>query len=344
MAKLVWDEVGTRTYETGVRNGVLYLMSNSGEYPKGVAWNGLSSISESPSGAEANPIYADDMKYLNLYSAEEFGATVEAYTYPDEFAECDGSASLANGVSLGQQNRKAFGLVYRTTLGNDIEGDDYGYKLHIIYNAKASPSEKQYSTINDSPEAITMSWELSTTPVPVTGHKSTALITIDSTKCDKVNLAKLEKVLFGSENTVARLPLPDEISEIMNGEHIVLTTIPESGASTLFGKNVSELQSNVQITGNAITGTLHEVTDYTEFSSKPEEQSGHYLALKFNVSENTVTTVELVGGKVGHPVTLDEDLNIVLLISDLSNTVKVVTTDGDETVEEVYTLSGLTLE
>lgn len=344
MAKLVWDEVGSRTYETGVRNGVLYLMNNDGSYPNGVAWNGLSSVSESPSGAEANPIYADDMKYLNLYSAEEFGATVEAYTYPDEFAQCDGSASIASGVSIGQQNRKAFGMVYRTTLGNDVEGDDYGYKLHIIYNAKASPSEKQYSTINDSPEAITMSWELSTTPVPVPGHKSTALITIDSTKCDKINLEKLERVLFGSETSNPRLPLPEEISEIMNGEHLVLVTKAESPVSELFGKMVSELQTGVSINNNVISGNLHEVTDYTEFSSKPEEQSGHYLALKFDTSAETETTVELVGGTLGRPVTLDEDKNIVLLIGNINQTIKVVTTDGEETVTEVYSLSGLTLE
>lgn len=344
MAKLVWDEVGSRTYETGVRNGVLYLMNNDGSYPNGVAWNGLSSVSESPSGAEANPIYADDMKYLNLYSAEEFGATVEAYTYPDEFAQCDGSASIASGVSIGQQNRKAFGMVYRTTLGNDVEGDDYGYKLHIIYNAKASPSEKQYSTINDSPEAITMSWELSTTPVPVPGHKSTALITIDSTKCDKINLEKLERVLFGSETSNPRLPLPEEISEIMNGEHLVLVTKAESPVSELFGKMVSELQTGVSINNNVISGNLHEVTDYTEFSSKPEEQSGHYLALKFDTSAETETTVELVGGTLGQPVTLDEDKNIVLLIGNINQTIKVVTTDGEETVTEVYSLSGLILE
>ena len=215
MAKLVWDAVGNRLYETGVRQGVLYPMSN-GTYPKGVAWNGLTAITESPSGAEPTPLYADDIKYLNLLSAEEFAATVEAYTYPDEFAECDGSATLAAGVTIGQQPRKTFGLCYRTVLGNDTENENYGYKLHIIYGAMAAPSEKAYESINDSPEAITLSWELSTTPVNVTGFKPTASITIDSTKVAEGKMAALEKILYGDGDSEARLPLPDEIKTIMD--------------------------------------------------------------------------------------------------------------------------------
>ena len=215
MAKLIWDVVGDRLYETGVRQGVLYPMSN-GTYPKGVAWNGLTAITESPSGAEPTPLYADDIKYLNLLSAEEYAATVEAYTYPDEFAECDGSATLASGVTIGQQPRKTFGLCYRTVLGNDTENDNHGYKLHIIYGAMAAPSEKAYASINDSPEAITFSWELSTTPVNVTGFKPTASITIDSTKVAEGKMAALEKVLYGDGDTEARLPLPDEIKTIMD--------------------------------------------------------------------------------------------------------------------------------
>ena len=214
MSKLVWDQTGERLYETGVKNGVLYVQE-AGAYPKGVAWNGLTAVTESPSGAEATALYADDIKYLNLMSNEEFGATIEAYMYPDEFAECDGSASLATGVSIGQQKRKTFGLCYRTTLGNDTDGNDYGYKLHIIYGALAAPSEKAYATINDSPEAITFSWEVTTTPVNVTGHKPTASITIDSTKVDATKLAALEAVLYGSESEEAKLPLPDEIAEMM---------------------------------------------------------------------------------------------------------------------------------
>lgn len=214
MAKLVWDEIGSRYYETGVKNAVLYVQE-AGAYPKGVAWNGITAVTESPSGAEASPLYADDIKYLNLVSNEEFGASIEAYTYPDEFAQCDGSAALATGIMIGQQSRKTFGLAYKTTLGNDTEGNDYGYKLHLIYGALAAPSEKAYATINDSPEAITFSWEVTTTPVNVTGHKPTASVTIDSTKVDEEKLAALEAVLFGSESEEARLPLPDEIVTIM---------------------------------------------------------------------------------------------------------------------------------
>lgn len=214
MSKLVWDQTGERLYETGVKNGVLYVQETGGVYPKGVAWNGLTAVTESPSGAEATPLYADDIKYLNLISAEEFGATIEAYTYPDEFKVCNGEAELAAGISIGQQARKTFGMAYKTTIGNDVESNDYGYKLHLIYGALAAPSEKAYATINDSPEAITFSWEVTTTPVNVTGHKPTASLTIDSTKADAAKLAELEAILFGSEDVEARLPLPDEIAEL----------------------------------------------------------------------------------------------------------------------------------
>ena len=214
MSKLTWDASGERLYETGVKQGVLYVMGSNG-YGNGVAWNGLTAITESPSGAESTPLYADDIKYLDLRSTEEFGATIEAYTYPDEFAACDGSASLADGVSIGQQVRKMFGLCYRTTVGNDTEGTDHGYKLHLIYGATASPSEKAYETINDSPEAITFSWEITTTPVSVTGFKPTASITIDSTKADPTCLAALEAKLYGGENSEPTLPLPDEVKTLM---------------------------------------------------------------------------------------------------------------------------------
>lgn len=215
MAKLVWDKTGERLYETGVKQGVLYIMDAQGTYPTGVVWNGLTAVTESPSGAEATPLYADDIKYLNLMSAEEFGATIEAYTYPDEFMECDGSAMLVEGAYIGQQPRKTFGLCYRTTLGNDVANDSYGYKLHLIYGALAAPSEKAYATINDSPEAITFSWELSTTPVNVTGHKPTASLVIDSTKVGADKMAALEAVLYGSDSEEARLPLPDEVKTIL---------------------------------------------------------------------------------------------------------------------------------
>lgn len=221
MAKLVWDQTGERLYETGVDHGVLYLYKKADAtestepYSGGVAWNGLTAVTVSPSGAEASPIYADNIKYLNLMSAEEFGATIEAYTYPDEFGVCDGSASLATGVVIGQQKRATFGLSYRTIVGNDVDGNDYGYKLHLIYGCLAAPSEKAYATVNDSPEAITFSWEVTTTPVSVEGFKPTAYITIDSTKADATKLAALEAILYGDDAGEARLPLPDEVAKVM---------------------------------------------------------------------------------------------------------------------------------
>lgn len=220
MTALKWDQTGERLYETGVKKGVLYPQEENGTYPLGVAWNGLTAVTESPSGAEATPLYADDIKYLNLLSTEEFAATVEAYMYPDEFKKCNGELEIADGVTIGQQKRKAFGMCYRTVLGNDVDNDEYGYKLHIIYGALAAPSEKAYSTVNDSPEPTTMSWELSTTPVSVTGGKPTASITIDSTKADPAKLAALELILYGKdgnsgEGSNPRLPLPDEIAELM---------------------------------------------------------------------------------------------------------------------------------
>ena len=215
MAKLVWDKTGERFYETGVKNCALYVRDSAGTYPKGVPWNGITAITESPSGAEATPLYADDIKYLNLISNEEFGATVEAYTYPAEFAACDGSAELAKGVKIGQQPRKSFGLAYKTTLGNDVDNNDYGYKLHLIYGCLAAPSEKAYATINDSPEAITFSWEITTTPVEVKGFKPTSHIEINSKEVDAEKLATLEGKLFGTESEEATLPLPDEIATIL---------------------------------------------------------------------------------------------------------------------------------
>lgn len=220
--KLVWDEAGKRYYETGVKMGVLYVQGSNGTYENGVAWNGLTSVSESPSGAEATPLYANDSKYLSLYSVEEFGGTIEAYTYPEEFEQCDGSAQLAAGVTIGQQDRKAAGLCYRTTVGNDIDGNNHGYKIHIVYGMRVSPSQKAYATINDSPEAITLSWEFTTTPVAVEGRKPSATVVIDSTKVDTEKLKNLEEILYGKDPTTtnagdgvaARLPLPDEIAQI----------------------------------------------------------------------------------------------------------------------------------
>lgn len=219
MARLEWDKTGEHLYETGVDHGVLYFPDQTGAYKNGVAWNGLISVSESPSGAEATGQHADNIKYLNLISAEEFGATIEAYTYPEEFEACNGNKELvdASGVYVGQQSRSVFGFCYRTMIGNDTDGQDHGYKLHLVYGCQVSPSEKAYQTINDSPEALTFSWELSTTPVNVTGKKPTALLMIDSTKIDSTKLAKIEAKLYGDETaTGAVLPTPDEIVEILN--------------------------------------------------------------------------------------------------------------------------------
>ncbi len=224
MSRLEWDKTGERCYETGVDRAVLYPMGTNGTYTKGVAWSGLTGITESPSGAEANNIYADNMKYLSLTSAEDYGATIEAYTYPEDFAACDGSAEIVKGVTIGQQVRKSFGLSYRTIAGNDTDGDDHGYKLHLIYGGKAAPSEKAYQTVNDSPEAISFSWEVTTTPVkiqtvdPTTGKpfKPTASLTIASNKVDAEKLKAFEDILYGGEDTEPRLPLPDEVIQFFN--------------------------------------------------------------------------------------------------------------------------------
>lgn len=218
MAKLKWDQTGERLYETGVDRGVLYPADENGTYPTGVAWNGLINVTESPSGAEPTPLYADNIKYVNMMSAEEFGGTIEAYTYPPEFAECNGAKSAATGLYVTQQARKTFGFCYRTLIGNDVVGNDFGYKLHLVYGALAAPSEESNASINDSPEAKTMSWEFSTTPVNVTGFKPTAHLIIDSTKVTPEKLADLEKILYGDDTSAtAKLPLPDEVISTING-------------------------------------------------------------------------------------------------------------------------------
>lgn len=231
MTKLLWDQVGERFYETGVDQGVLYI-PNGGVYDSGFAWNGLTTVTESPSGAEATPIYADNIKYLNLISAEQLGGTIEAFTYPDEFAQCDGTAVPELGVTVGQQSRKTFGLAYRTKLGNDVDGSDYGYKLHLIYGAVAAPSEKAYATVNDTPEALSFSWAFSTTPVAVSGLKPTSLITIDSTQVTLANLQALEDALYGTAGTSPRLPLPDEVVAMFAGALTAVTPVAPTFVST----------------------------------------------------------------------------------------------------------------
>lgn len=214
--RLVWDSIGEKIYETGCSKGVLYRMNTEGEYKPGVAWNGIGGVTESPTGGEATSVWADDIKYLSLLSAEEFGGTLEAYMYPDEFEDCDGSREISPGVTIGQQNRTVFGLSYVTIVGNDVLAEDYGYKIHLIYGAKATPSERSYKTKNDSPEATSMSWKLETTPVPVTGFKPTANVVLNSTKIPEKGMKAIEDVLYGSETEEARLPLPDEIKSIID--------------------------------------------------------------------------------------------------------------------------------
>ena len=215
MPKLTWDNIGEKLYETGTFNGVLYPVDDSGAYPKGAAWNGLTGVEENPSGGEATKIYADDIVYGVMYSREEYGATIKRYTYPDEFEECDGSVELADGIAIGQQTRKSFGLAYKTKIGNDVKGENYGYKIHLVYGCRVSPSSRSNQTINDSPSALELSWEVTTSPVNVTGHDATSTLVIDSTKVEAAKLTKLEEVLFGSESAVAHLPLPDEILKLI---------------------------------------------------------------------------------------------------------------------------------
>jgi hypothetical protein len=258
MTKLAWDQTGQRRYEAGVDHGVLYIPDNAGAYSNGFAWNGLVTVTESPSGAEASPQYADNIKYLNLVSAEEFGATIEAFTYPDEFGVCDGTASPETGITVGQQSRRSFGLVYRTRVGNDLEGTDYGYKLHLIYGALAAPSEKAYGTINDSPEAITFSWELTTTPTAVgtiegVEYKPTASLTIDSTTVDAGALSDLEDLLFGTPGSDPELPLPADVIALFAGTTITATpTAPTYNSTTKV------------ITIPAVTGVIYKINGVTK--------------------------------------------------------------------------------
>lgn len=274
MAVLVWDKVGERLYETGVDRGVLYIPDANGAYTNGVAWNGLTSVSETPSGAEANAQYADNVKYLNLFSAEEFGATIEAFTYPDEFAQFDGLGEPEPGVYVGQQTRKMFGLSYRTRLGNDVDGDDYGYKLHLIYGCQASPSEKAYNTINDSPEAITFSWEITTTPVAVTNYRPTSILTIDSTKVDATALGTLQNFLWGTAGTDPSLPLPDAVIALFSGTaQSVTPTKPTNVGNTITIPSVTGVTYYDGET--ALTAGAYVITEDTVITARPN--TGYYF-------------------------------------------------------------------
>jgi hypothetical protein len=267
----VWDQVGEKVYETGVDHGVLYRQNVSGVYDHGYAWNGLTTVTESPSGAEANKQYADNIVYANILSAEEFGATIEAFTYPDEFAECDGSAEPSPGVSLGQQPRATFGLAYRTRIGNDINADA-GYKLHLIYGALAAPSEKAYATVNDSPEALAFSWDVTTTPVPVTGYKPTASMVFDSTKVGAAGLAALEAALFGTVGADPRLPMPDEVLGMFAGSITTVETVaPTYNASTDIITIPSVTGVEYYIAGEIVTGSVGPITADTVVTAEPAD-------------------------------------------------------------------------
>lgn len=345
MSKLVWDKAGEHFYETGVDRGVLFPTLN-GAYTKGVVWNGLTSVSENPSGADSSAQYADNIKYLNLIAAEEFGATIEAFTYPDEFAACDGSAEPVRGVRIGQQTRKPFGFSYRTLVGNDLESTEYGYQIHIVYGATASPSSRDYNTVNDSPEAITFSWEVTTTPVEVTGYKPTATLVIESQKVSLKALQALEDILYGTTDTEPRLPMPDEVFKIINDNSAITLTVAGC-TGTILNKAATDLQTNIKFDSAAgtVTGTLKYVTEFTQFSENSYEQSGNYLALNVTSSDHAASiSVELLGGSA--PICKDAGNGdyVVRVTNTASQSIRVTAIDGRDSKTEIYSLSGLKVE
>ena len=276
MSILYWDQLGQRFFETGVDKGVLYLPNVNGVYTNGVAWNGLTSITESPSGAEPTPMYADNLKYLNMYSVEEFSATVEAYTFPSEFAQFDGMATPTTGVTVGQQTRGKFGLSYRTRLGNDINGDELGYKLHLIYGCQASPSERAYNTVNDSPEAITFSWSIATTPVSVGSLKPTSILTIDSTKVNATALGTLENFLYGTAGTDPSLPLPDAVIALFSGATTSVTPTQPAYNSTTKVITVPSITGVTYYNGlTAVPAGAYTITTDTVLTARPN--AGYYF-------------------------------------------------------------------
>lgn len=352
--KLLWDEISTREYETGVDHGVLFPVVG-GAYTKGVSWSGLSKVTESPSGGESTGVYADNIKYLDMMSNEEFGGTIEAYMYPDEFAKCDGSEEIADGVYFEQQNRRSFGFAYRTLVGNDTEGTDHGYKLHLVYGAKANPSSKDRSTVNDSPEATSLSWEFKTTPVNVTvinpdtnkPYKAVAHIVIKSTKANADKITALENILYGTDNTDPRLPLPDEVYALFAeaANPLSALTVDSLIADTidLDGKAASDLQTGISVGANAITGTLKYVDDYTGYSTEASEQAGNYLALHCTVPGVEDVTIT---ANVSEDKTVDSSNGtVVLRIADKTAPLTVTASKvGYEDVVKTYSISGLILQ
>lgn len=343
--RLTWDNVGERIYETGVDHGVLFKSNDNG-YGTGVPWNGLTAVNENPSGAESSKQYADNIPYLNLISAEEFGATIEAFTYPKEFEECDGSVEVAPGMMVGQQVRKPFGFAYRTKVGNDRAGQDYGYKIHLVYGATASPSEKAYGTVNDSPEAINFSWTITTTPVSVPGYKPTATFVIDSTRSTPSALSKLEDIIYGTDTTESRLPMPSEIIAIGLAPDVVNVALDLPGSSDdLLGVSVSDLESNLVFRDKAISGTLHYVDNYTGFSKEPTLQKGNFLAIKVTTDPKAdEVSAELVGGNAGMKKLDSDGVAIFRITNKDSQSVKILAKKGEESVTKVYALNELVCE
>jgi hypothetical protein len=344
MSKLQWDNIGERLVETGTEKGVVYPVDPvTRTYARGVAWSGLTKVSEAPEGAEPTTLWADDIEYMSLYSKEKYKATVEAYMYPDEIAECDGTAEIAPGVRIGQQSRKSFGFAFKSLIANDTEGDDYGYKLHLAYGCKIKPSSKDYTTVNDSPEGATFSWEMSTTPVAVNGFKPSATVVIDSTKVDPEKLKQLEDILYGTDTTDARLPLPDEVAELMASNPLTLNVDVNIPASTdLFGKTINDLQQDVEFTANAIAGTLKYVDDYTGFSSDTELQKGNFIVFHADTAEQDAK----ITVKITDPVVLDADRIFVGRIANKDAQTITITAEkeGFTTVTKVYSLAGLICE
>ena len=340
--ELKWDQLGEHLFETGVDHVALFPFDKAtSAYSKGVAWNGITGVTKSPSGAEPTALWADNIKYLNLYSAEELAGTITAYTYPDEWKTLNGQKEIAPGVWVSQQSRGTFGLVYRTKIGNDTEGDSLGHKYHFVYGAQCSPSEEAASTKNDSPEATEFSWEFNTTPVSVTGADPTSILEFDTLSTDPDKLEVLLKIVYGSAEADARLPLPDEIASIMGeASDAVSFTMNTNISATedLYGKVVSDLQNNIQINGNKITGTLKYQSSYTGFSSNIELQSGNFIALHFDVDPAATVTVT-----VTKPTVLDEDRIVVLRIADKdTQSITVEATKDGQTTTKVYDISGLT--
>lgn len=351
MARLEWDKTGERFYEMGLSKGVLYVndpdrIGEAALYAKGVAWNGLVNVTESPSGAEVTDLYADNIKYASFRSAETYGATIECYTYPDEFNECDGSMSIGKGIRVRQQNRKQFGFSYRTEVGNDtMDTSDDSYKIHLIYGATASPSELSHDTINDSPEAGTLSYEIATTPVNVPGFKPTSVLEIDSSDVEPEILAKLEDILYGTDTEDPRLPLPEEIMNILQSDTITLGIQPEDPSTIVLGKQVSELQENIMISSkNVISGNLKYIDDFTQYSSLPSEQEGHFFAMTIDAPADAIVKYQLSSGPKGEIDITPDDRQIVNRIKSPDQTIKITTTVNGYTKSVVYYLGGLTLE